>query len=83
VRQQIILSTLGTHFVLLHQCIHARKVHLLTYRWMGELRKPSSLDPAGWIALRPVSGAAATVFFLRQVLGLCVTTCGLNRHCAL
>lgn len=44
-------------------------VHL-TYRWMGELRKPSSLDPVGWIALRPVSGAAATVFFLREVLGL-------------
>ena len=38
--------------------------------WMGELRKPSSLDPKGWVALRPVSGAAATVFFLRQVLGL-------------
>jgi hypothetical protein len=37
---------------------------------MGELRKPSSLDPTGWVALRPVSGAAATVFFLRQVLGL-------------
>ena len=37
---------------------------------MGELRKPSSLDPKGWVALRPVSGAAATVFFLREVLGL-------------
>lgn len=30
---------------------------------MGELRNPSSVDPAGWIALRPVSGAAAMVFF--------------------
>ena len=38
--------------------------------WMGELRKPSSLDPKDWVALRPVSGAAATVFFLREVLGL-------------
>lgn len=47
---------------------------LLLCRWMGELRKPSSLDPTGWVALRPVSGAAATVFFLRQVLGLYVPT---------
>ena len=38
--------------------------------WIGALRKPSSLDPKGWVALRPVSGAAATVFFLREVLGL-------------
>ena len=41
--------------------------------WMGALPPPppppppSSLDPTGWVALRPVSGAAATVLFLRQV----------------
>ena len=69
-------------FGLLHQGIHVYMVHL-TYRWMGELRKPSSLDPVGWIALRPVSGAAATVFFLREVLGLCVINCRSNHHCVL
>ena len=34
------------------------------------LKKPSSLEPKDKEALRPVMGAASTVFFLRQVLGL-------------